>query len=130
MREDNVALLKRGYEAFAKGDLDTIRALAAKDEVWHTPAIGPFQAEYKGVDSVVDYLTSLMTLTDGTFKNEPESFTADDTNHVAVVEHITAQREGRQLDTHVVHVYEVADDKIVGITEYDAEPDKIREFWS
>jgi ketosteroid isomerase-like protein len=130
MREDNIALLRRGYEAFASGDLDTIQAMGAADEVWHTPGIGPFRSEYRGVDSVVDYLATLMTATDGTFRSDPEAFTADDDSHVAVVEHITAERMGRKLDTHVIHVYEVADHKVVDITEYDAEPDKLREFWA
>ncbi len=35
MREENLAPLKRGYEAFANGDLDTIEGTSAPNEVWH-----------------------------------------------------------------------------------------------
>lgn len=130
MREENVALLKRGYEAFGKADLDTIRNMSASNEIWHTPGYPPFRAEYTGPDGVVEYLTELMTSTEGTFKSEPETFAADDTGHVLVLEHVTATRKGRTLDTHVVHDYRVEDGKIAETTEYAAEPTKVSDFWS
>ena len=130
MREENIALMKRGFEAFAKADLDTIRAMSAPDCVWLTPGTAQMKPEYKGIDDVVGYLTSLVTLTDGTFRTEPESFTADDRNRVYVLEHITGERLGRTLDTHVIHVFEVEFDKVVRTTEYASEPKKLEEFWS
>ncbi|MDA8263038.1 MAG: nuclear transport factor 2 family protein [Actinomycetota bacterium] len=130
MREDNVALLKRGYQAFGKADLDAIREMGAKDEVWHTPGYGPFKPEYKGPDGVTAYLTELMTSSDGTFRTDPEAFAGDDGNHVLVLEHVTAKRKGRTLDTHVVHDFRVKDGKIAEVTEYASEPNKIRDFWA
>ena len=93
MREANVALLKRGYQAFGKADLDAIREMGAKDEVWHTPGYGPFKPEYKGPDGVTAYLTELMTSSDGTFRTDPEAFAGDDGNHVLVLS--TSPRSGR-----------------------------------
>ena len=130
MREANVALLKRGYQAFDDADLETIRKMGAKGEVWHTLGFGPFRPEYTGPDDVTAYLTELMISSDGTFKSEPETFAADDEDHVVVLEHITATRKGRKLDTHVVHDFRVEGGKIAEVTEYASEPTKIRDFWS
>ena len=37
MAHPNVDLLNKGYDAFDKGDLDTVRALFAEDIVFHVP---------------------------------------------------------------------------------------------
>ena len=37
----NVELARRGYEAFAKGDLATLTELLADDVVWHVQGGGP-----------------------------------------------------------------------------------------
>ncbi len=129
MREANIALLKRGYEAFSKGDLDVIREISTADGIWRTPGFGPFEPEYKGIEGTIEYLTKLVEMTDGTFKVEPMTFMADD-EHVLVLEHITASRQGRLLDTHVMHVYDVHDGKVFETTEFVAEPRKLEEFWT
>ncbi len=37
MAHPNEELLRRGYEAFAKGDLDTVMSIFDEDIVWHEP---------------------------------------------------------------------------------------------
>ena len=127
MREDNIALLKRGYEAFKNGDLDTIREMMAEDGVWRTGGYTPFKPEYKGFEAVTEYLTILVQLTDGTFKSEPISFLADD-ERVMVFAHVTATRLGRLLDTYCVHIYDIHDGKVFEVTEFLSEPSKMS-FW-
>ena len=129
MREDDIALLKRGFDAFAKGDLATVREMASEDGVWRTPGHGLFEAEYKGPDGTVAYLTKLFEESGGTFKTEPLTFMADDEGRVMVLEHVTAQRGEKMLDAHVVHVFEVRDGKVVDTTEFVSEPDKVAAFW-
>ena len=130
MREDNIALMKRGYAAFSSGDLDTVRAMSADDCVWHTPQNSTaFEADYRGPDGVVRYLTQLFEMTDGTFKDEPEAFFGDD-DTVTVMEHVTGTRRGRTLDAHVMHVYRVRDGKVRECTEYVADPAELQAFWS
>ena len=129
MREENLALMKRAYEAFSTGDLDTVREISHEDEVWFTPGLAEFKPEYRGVDDVIGYLVKLVQATDGTFKDEPEAFLADD-DRVTVIEHVTAARKGRELDTHVIHVYDITDGKVASVTEYAAELKKTEAFWS
>ena len=129
MREANVVLLKRAYAAFSKGDLDTIRDISTEDCVWRTPGYPHFEAEYKGRDGIIQYLTKLVELTDGTFKVEPTAFMADD-DQVMVLSHVTASRLGRLLDAHAVHVYDVHDGKVFETTEFVSEPKKLEAFWA
>ena len=37
----NVELTRRGYDAFAKGDLATLSELIAEDAAWHVLGVGP-----------------------------------------------------------------------------------------
>lgn len=132
MREDNIALVRRGYEAFSKGDLDAIRAMGAESEVWETTLGGApgFKYEYRGPDGVTEYFARLQERTGGTFKDEPEAFMSVDDDRVAVLEHITATRDGRSLDHHVMHVFEVHDGKIDRVTEYIDNPRVVADFYA
>lgn len=131
MSDDNIALVKRGYEAFAKGDLDTIRAMGAEQEVWET-VLGEapgFEPEYRGPDGVTKFFTRLQELTAGTFRDVPEAFMNVDDHRVAVLDHVTASRDARRLDHHVVHIFEVRDGKIDHVTEYTDNPRAVADFY-
>ena len=50
----NVETLKRGYEAFAKGDMETLRSeLFQPDIVWHQGGDNPTAGDYDGAEQVV-----------------------------------------------------------------------------
>lgn len=129
MRDENLDLIKKGYEAFGKGDLEFVRSMLSAEGVWRTPGYGVLEDEYKGREGVVKYLTSLFELTDGTFKSESEALFADD-DRVVSLDHITGTRKGIVLDTHVVHVFVVRDGKVVEVTDFASEPKANEAFWS
>ena len=52
MAHPNEELLRNGYAAFEKGDLDTLRGLFADDIVWHSPGKGPLACDYRGIDGM------------------------------------------------------------------------------
>jgi ketosteroid isomerase-like protein len=41
MAHPNEELVRRGFDAFSKGDVDTLRALFDPDAVWHVPGRSP-----------------------------------------------------------------------------------------
>jgi uncharacterized protein len=130
MREENLALIKRGYEAFGKGDFDTIREMmSGPDAVWRTPGYAPFNAEYKGFEGVIQYFTTLSKLSDGTFKSEPETFFADG-DQVVCVTHSTGTRDRKMLDSHMIHLFRIRDGKVYEVTTFVAEPKRHEEFWA
>ncbi len=132
MTKQNLAherLVRTAYEAFGKGDLDTLRTLNAEDSVWHTSGIGPFNTEYKGVDGVMAYFTQLFELTEGTIKVEPQHMYGDD-ERVVVLQHVTASRHGKHIDFHDVLVFEIRDGTLHEITQYELDVKALGTFWA
>ena len=128
MREENLTLIRKGYEAFAKDDLEFIRSMTAPEGVWRTPGYGRLEREYRGPEGVIRYLISLAALTDGTFKSESEAMFAD-AERVVSLDHITGTRKGIMLDTHVVHIFLIHDGKVIEVTDFASEPERNQAFW-
>src|SRR5437879_13314007 len=66
--EDNAALVRGGYEAFATGDVDAVLALFADDILWHVPGRGPLSRDYRGRDAVLGLFGEFLKLSGGTFR--------------------------------------------------------------
>lgn len=129
MSEEKLALIKKGYEAFGKGDFDFIRTMVSPDVVWRTPGYGMLELEYKGADGVIKYFSGLYELTEGTFKSESVAMFFDG-DRVVSLDHITGSRKGIDLDTYVVHVFLFRDDKVIEVTDFVSEPERNGAFWS
>jgi ketosteroid isomerase-like protein len=127
--EQNLALVRTAYDAFAKGDVDTLRAMYTDDTVWHTPGNSPFNSEYKGADGVLGYFTQLFELSGGSFKVEPEQMYGDD-ERVVVLERVTGSRHGRHVDFRDVVVYEIRDGKFATMTQFEQDVKILDAFWA
>jgi ketosteroid isomerase-like protein len=55
MAHPNEELVRRAFDAFTKGDVDTIRELTDQDAVWHTPGRGPLAGDYRGIDEILGF---------------------------------------------------------------------------
>jgi uncharacterized protein len=87
----DVERARRGYEAFAKGDLATLTELLASDAVWHVQAGRPLDGDYHGRDQVFGFLGRLAGETGGTFRLNVHDVLAND-EHTAVLATLTATR--------------------------------------
>ncbi|MGO8872966.1 MAG: nuclear transport factor 2 family protein [Acidimicrobiales bacterium] len=125
----NVALGRRGYAAFASGDLDGLHDLFADDVVWHQPGNGPTAGDYIGRDRVFEFFGKLFEFSGGTFKAEPTLLLADD-DRGAAVQHCTATRDGKTLDVHKVLVCDICDGKFADVQAYLADEQQEDAFWS
>ena len=128
MIEENVALIKRGYELMGKGDLDTLRDLFTDDALWHT-VHGAFEPDYKGIDAVFGYFGELFTRSGGTLKLEPIHIVTDN-ERALVLQHVSATREGKLLDVTMVLVFEYRGERIYEVTEFATDTSLIETFWS
>jgi ketosteroid isomerase-like protein len=129
MAHPNEELLRRGYEAFSKGDLDTVLGIFDENIVWHVPGRNPIAGDYKGHAEVTAFFGKIFELSGGTFKLEIHDVLAND-EHVVVMTHATGQRESKRLDSTEVNVWHVKNGKA---TEFWAAPlDAYAddEFWS
>ena len=111
MAHPNVDLLNRGYDAFEKGDLDTLRELFTGDIVFHVPGRNQLAGDYRGQDEVFGMFGRLVELSGGTFKIERHHVLADD-SHGSVLSTVTAQRDGKSLSVKSVDVFHFSGDKV------------------
>src|SRR4051812_11135226 len=100
----NEDLVRRGYEAFATGDMATLNELFADDIVWHTPGRNELSGTFRGKDAVFANRQKNMELTGGTFKLEIPAVLAGDERAVTLLR-ANAQREGKALDDNTVQVF-------------------------
>jgi ketosteroid isomerase-like protein len=125
----NVGLLRKGYEAFAKGDMATLTELFSEDAVWHVPGASALSGVHRGRDAVFAAFAKAVQLSAGTLKIELHDLLSNDEHAVALTRE-TASRQGKQYDMLEVAVYHVRNGKV---TEYWAFPEDQRrydEFWS
>lgn len=129
MGHPNQDLLRKGYEAFSKGDMDTIRELFAPDIVFHAPGKSPVAGDYKGIDEVLGFFGKTAELSGGSLKLEVHDALANDEHGVGLVK-TSAQREGRSLNANAVHVFHIKDAKVTEVWNHTDDQYGLDEFWS
>jgi len=128
MAHPNEAILQRGYEAFAKGDLETVMSVFDEDIVWHSGGRNPFSGDYRGHREVGELFGRIFELSGGTFKNEVQDILAND-HRAVVVLRITAQRGTKSLDDLACHVWNMRDGKATEFWIMGFDPYTSDEFW-
>ncbi len=109
----NAELVRRGYAAFASGDMETVGSLFHDDIVWHSPGNGPLSGDYEGKDQVFGLFSKLLELSGGTFRQDVHDVVANDEHAVVMVN--AAWDEPKPYAGRAVHVMHVKDGKL---TEY------------
>ncbi|HYV59492.1 MAG TPA: nuclear transport factor 2 family protein [Acidimicrobiia bacterium] len=94
----NEDVVRRGYEAFGRGDMDTLRSLMTPDVIQSVPGGTPVSGEHKGIDNVLGYYAKLFELTGGTLSADLQSVKDDGPDKVLAVHRLTAQRDGKSYD--------------------------------
>jgi uncharacterized protein len=129
MAHPNEELVRRGFEAFSKGDLDTLRELFDPDAVWHAPGRGPLSGDHPGVDAILGFFARTMELTGGTFRVELHDALANDEHAVALYV-ARGEREGRTLEDRSVLVSHVRNGKLVETWQHSEDQYAADEFLS
>ena len=50
----NAEPIRKSFDAFARGDMETMRSLVAEDTVRHIPGRGPLAGDHRGRDAVFE----------------------------------------------------------------------------
>jgi uncharacterized protein len=125
----NAALIKSGYDGFARGDTQGAIAAFAPDILWHVPGRGPLSRDYRGHAEVLGFFGRFMDLSSGTFRiRVDEVFAKGDRVVVLCTE--SAQRGGRTWSSPQVHVWTVTGGKAIVFWQYQGDQQTEDEFWS
>jgi uncharacterized protein len=128
--DENVAIMRRAYEAFNAADIDTLTELFDESAVWHLPGRSSMANDYQGRDATLAYFGQLGQKTGGTFQAELEQLFAGDDGRVIGLQRSTAERDGKRLDVGDCIVFELKDGRIVDGREHFNDLYAWDEFWS
>ena len=128
--EENLAIMRRGYEAFNVGDMDTLIEVFDESIVWHLPGRSSMANDYQGRDATLAYFGQLGQKTGGTFRAELQHLLADDDDRVVGIQRSTADRDGKHLDVGNCIVFQLKDGKVTDGREHFEDLYAWDEFWS
>jgi ketosteroid isomerase-like protein len=109
----NLEVMKRGYEAFAKGDIETLQTLFSADAIWNQTETGVLRGNYRGAQAILQYFGQLAHESQGSLRVEPQTMAASG-DRVFVLERVTGTRKGRTLDTMDVLVFKLNGGVVAG----------------
>ena len=126
--QENIDLVRRGYEAFSSGDMTTLGPLFAKDAVWSTPGSGAVAGVSNGRDAILARFGELFTRSHGTLTvNVTELMAAD--GRVVALQHVHGERDGKVLDENQVNVFTVEDGVVREVEQFLPDSAADDAFW-
>jgi uncharacterized protein len=125
----NVALTRRGYDAFAKADLATMAEVIADDVTWHVLGVGPLSGTYHGRDEVFGFFGRLAEETGGTFRLDVHDVLANDEHAVALCT-LSASRGSKSVEFPVANVSHIRDGKVTEFWTATTDPQASIDFWA
>jgi uncharacterized protein len=129
MTHPNEERIRRGYEAFAAGDMTAMDELLSDDVVWHSPGNNPLAGDYRGKDAVFDLFAKIMEVTGGTFRIELHDVLANDQHGVALAM-VSGEREGRRLEDRQAQVFHFAGGRVTEFWNHPQDQAAVDEFLS
>jgi len=116
--EANVQLVRQAYEAFSRGDIQSILSSVSPDVEWVAPPVEPMAGTYRGRDGVAEFFRRVTANFE--FTNfEPREFVAQG-DRVVVLGHYTAnaRNTGRTVDAEWAMAFTVKNGLVSRFQEY------------
>jgi uncharacterized protein len=126
--QDNAALVKRGYDAFAAGDIAILHGLYHVDAAFYTVAQQTGDGAYLGRDAILAYFGTIFHESKGTFKARPVTIAAAD-DRVFVLQDISGERNGYSLQDQSVMVFTIDGGLVREMREFVTPASQIKAFW-
>jgi ketosteroid isomerase-like protein len=126
--EQNIANCRRGYAAFAAGDIAVLNETLDENIVWHVTGGSPLDGDYIGRDATYSFFAQLAQETGGTLTIELHDVLANE-EHVTALCNMTATRKGKTMTDMGVQVFHVRDGKVTEAWFTTADAAQTLEFW-
>ncbi|NUU20343.1 MAG: nuclear transport factor 2 family protein [Streptomycetaceae bacterium] len=124
-------LVRSGYDAFVRGDMETLGGLMTVDCVHHVPGTHPLAGHHKGRDNILNgYYRRMGEETGGTMRVELDNVMVDGRGHAISTHHYTAERMGRTIDERGALFFTIVGGKISDIDECVDDIEAGNRFWS
>jgi len=122
--------LERWLAAYGAQDRDAMADSLAEDAVWHVGGTHQLSGDYRGRAAILGYFDSVRGQTSDTMALRTLEVMANE-RHGAAFLRVTAERDGRRLDTVVADAFRFDDEgRIVEFWAHSADQAAIDAFWS
>lgn len=130
MSRENLEVVRAGYQAFRAGGPRALARFFSAEIVWHTPEAVPEAGVYRGRETVVSYLQSLVEVFD-TLEVEPEDL-VDVGDHVVVVVSYRGRGSGSgvALEWQEAVVWTLQEGKVIEFSAYPTKQAALKEIAS
>jgi ketosteroid isomerase-like protein len=129
MAHPNEELVRRGYDAFSRGDVDALRQVFAGSTIFHEPGRNPVSGDYQGIDQVLGFFGTLAERSGGTFRVSLHDVVASD-EHAVGLYTSEGEREGRRLHSQQTLVFHVRDGMVAEAWALHYDQHATDEFWA
>ena len=118
--QQNVDIVRRGYEAFGRGDLDTLLKLFDENIEWTSP--GPAELPTAGIrrgrQQVAEFFTSVNEVFD-IQRFEPNAFIAQGDRVIVLGDETSRiKATGKVIDSEWAHAFTLRDGLVIAFHEY------------
>lgn len=125
-----VQRLEAWLDAYGKHDRQTMLDSLADDAVWHVGGSHRHSGDYRGRDEILGYFDAIREETADSMRLEPLEVVAND-RHGAAFLRVTAERDGRRMDTVVADAFRFTDDgRIAEFWASNANQAAVDAFWA
>jgi ketosteroid isomerase-like protein len=115
---DNIAMVRKGFDAFATGDMDTLREVFDPGIEWHLPGRSTVSGDYRGVDAVLGFFGTLFQMSGGTFKAELIECGELTSDLVACLIHRSGAMPAGTVDQRTMLLFQMRGGRAVEVTEF------------
>lgn len=117
--QENTQLVRKSYELFNSGDIETLLGMYSNDVSWETPKVenSPLGGKISGRESVMDFFTRLDENEEFSMFEAKEFIAQGD--KVVVLGHFVSRVKStnKQFASDFAHIVTVVDGKITGFYE-------------
>ncbi|WP_037605045.1 nuclear transport factor 2 family protein [Streptacidiphilus rugosus] len=125
----HAALIRRGYQAFSEGDMETLGTLMTADVTHHVPGTHHLSGDHKGLSAVLNYYGQLAAESNGTVHVELMHVFVDGRGHAMSVSRLSAERAGKKIEQMGGIVFRIIGDKVTDLDECLEDVEASNEFW-
>lgn len=127
----DAAVVRSGFEAFAKGDRPGFAAMFAEDATWNHRNDDRLGGVHRGRDAIMAFLGESGELTAGTLRAVPGVVLTDGAGRVAVLTRVSGTRpDGRSFDDAQILLFVVEGDVVRSVDQYIGDPTAVTAFWA
>jgi uncharacterized protein len=126
---ENIDRVRRGFEAFATGDMATLSELFEERALWHEEPTGVLTGDYHGRDAILGFFGQLHQETAGTLRVTPATMAASGDKVFVQVE-ASGERAGRSLRARQVLVFTLGGGRVREVQMFTADFLATQAFWS